>query len=56
MINKYINKLLVNFPTKTSKPIYTDLIIDGGLFNGSYLLGCLYFLKENGEEKINDNR
>jgi len=46
MINKYINKLLVNFPTKTSKPIYTDLIIDGGLFNGSYLLGCLYFLKK----------
>ena len=52
MINKYINKLLVNFPTKTSKPIYTDLIIDGGLFNGSYLLGCLYFLKKMEKKKL----
>jgi predicted acylesterase/phospholipase RssA len=23
-----------------------DLILDGGLFNGSYLVGALYFLKE----------
>jgi hypothetical protein len=23
-----------------------DLILDGGMFNGSYLIGCMYFLKE----------
>ena len=52
MINKYINKLLLNFPIETSNPMYTDLILDGGLFNGSYLLGCLYFLKKMEKKKL----
>jgi hypothetical protein len=46
MINEYVNRLIENLPddTKTSQKI--DLVLDGGLFNGSYLVGALYFLKE----------
>ena len=49
MLQKYINNLIDNIPnniinTKISEK--TDLILSGGLFNGSYLLGALFFLKE----------
>lgn len=52
MISSYINKLIENLPVeikqnqvnKTSMKV--DLILDGGLFNGSYLVGALYFIKE----------
>lgn len=50
MIQHYINKLVDNLPTRES-PIELDLVLDGGVFNGSYLIGSLYFLKEL--EKIN---
>lgn len=49
MIEKYIEKLIVNLPsniTNKNKPISIDLVLDGGMFNGSYLIGGLYFLKE----------
>ena len=49
MINEYIYKLLENLPEKITnckKPIKIDLILGGGAFNGSYILGALYFLKE----------
>ena len=52
MINSYINKLIENLPleikqNQTNKtPMKVDLILDGGLFNGSYLVGALYFIKE----------
>lgn len=49
MINEYVNKLIENLPEhlKDCKtPLKLDVILDGGLFNGSYLVGCLYFLKE----------
>lgn len=49
MIENYIKKLIVNLPNhiiKRKKPLKLDLILDGGMFNGSYLIGCLYFLKE----------
>ena len=52
MINTYINKLIENLPEEIKKnrinktPIKIDLILDGGLFNGSYLVGALYFIKE----------
>jgi len=49
MINEYVYKLMENLPdniTKTEKPIKIDLILGGGAFNGSYILGALYFLKE----------
>ena len=49
MINEYVIKLIDNLPDdlKNSKtPLRLDLILDGGSFNGSYLVGALYFLKE----------
>jgi hypothetical protein len=49
MINEYVNKLMENLPeniTKREKPLKIDLILGGGAFNGSYILGALYFLKE----------
>jgi hypothetical protein len=49
MINEYVNKLIDNLPDhmkNNKKPIILDLVLDGGIFNGSYLIGALYFLKE----------
>jgi hypothetical protein len=52
MIKNYINKLIENLPVEIKKnqvnktPMKVDLILDGGLFNGSYLVGALYFIKE----------
>ena len=49
MISKYSKKLVENLPEKLSnqhEPILIDLILDGGMFNGSYLIGALSFLKE----------
>jgi hypothetical protein len=54
MIQTYIDKLIENLPDsiKTSKePIQMDLILDGGIFNGSYLIGALHFLKEMEKRK-----
>ena len=49
MINDYVIKLIDNLPDdlKNSKtPLRLDLVLDGGIFNGSYLVGALCFLKE----------
>lgn len=47
MIKEYISKLIDNIPVrKNKKREKMDLIMDGGMFNGSYLIGCLYFLNE----------
>jgi hypothetical protein len=49
MIQTYIDKLIDNLPEdiKHSENIkHLDIILDGGLFNGSYLIGALYFLRE----------
>ena len=52
MINSYINKLIENLPVEIKQnkenktPMKIDLILDGGLFNGSYLVGALHFIKE----------
>jgi hypothetical protein len=49
MISEYVNKLIENLPNemKTNKtPLKLDIVLDGGVFNGSYLFGALYFLKE----------
>jgi len=50
MIENYIKKLIENLPEKndieTRVPQRIDLVLDGGVFNGSYLVGALYFLKE----------
>ena len=44
-MDSYVTKLIENLPIK-DKCISIDLVLDGGLFNGSYLLGGLLFLKE----------
>jgi len=49
MIKHYINKLIDNLPDmikNPGSPLQLDLVLDGGLFNGSYLVGALYFIKE----------
>lgn len=49
MIHEYILKLMENLPdniTQRTTPLKIDLILGGGAFNGSYILGALYFLKE----------
>ena len=49
MIQTYVKKLIENLPdeiTKKKKPLVLDLVLDGGAFNGNYLVGALYFLKE----------
>lgn len=40
----YINKLIHNLPDKHYGEI--NLILDGGAFSGSYILGALYYIKE----------
>ena len=47
-IFKIINTLIEELPddVKTETPLEIDLVLDGGVFNGSYLIGALYFLKE----------
>jgi len=54
MIEQYIVKLIDNLPdeiTKSEKPVEIDLILDGGVFNGSYLTGAVLFLKEMEKRK-----
>jgi len=49
MIEEYIQKLIINLPDhckNINKPLNLDLVLDGGAFNGSYLVGSLYFLRE----------
>jgi hypothetical protein len=49
MINEYVKKLIMNLPDEiknVKEPIHIDLVLDGGVFNGSYLVGALFFLKE----------
>jgi hypothetical protein len=53
MDNKYvfkiINTLIDELPNEvknSENPIEIDLVLDGGVFNGSYLIGAVYFLKE----------
>ena len=45
MIREYAIKLIDNMPIHPTN-LTVDVILDGGAFNGSYLLGALYFLKE----------
>ena len=47
MIHQFMERLIENVPIEQNKiPIRIDLILEGGAFNGSYLIGALYFLKE----------
>lgn len=46
MIDNYVNKFIENLPEDFKESHAIDLVLDGGIFNGSYLVGALYFLKE----------
>ena len=49
MVKEYVSKLIENLPDNiknVKSPQIIDLVLDGGIFNGSYLIGALYFLKE----------
>jgi predicted acylesterase/phospholipase RssA len=49
MIQEYVNKLIDNLPIdikNTKSPIILDIVLEGGVFNGSYLVGAMHFLKE----------
>jgi hypothetical protein len=54
MIHEYVIKLIDNLPDDVKnvpEPVVIDLVLDGGVFNGSYLVGALYFLKEMEKRK-----
>lgn len=51
MIDQYLNNLIINLP-KHKKIIQIDLILSGGLFNGCYTLGALYYLKKLEKKNI----
>ncbi len=51
MIDDYVNKLIENLPESAKTKEKIDLVLDGGIFNGSYLVGALYFLKEMEKRK-----
>jgi hypothetical protein len=47
IIEGYVKKLIDNVPPDPAGKIkIVDIILDGGIFNGSYQIGGLYFLKE----------
>jgi len=52
MIEQYVKKLIENVPISSSGKLEViDLILDGGIFNGSYQIGSLYFLREMENQK-----
>jgi hypothetical protein len=55
MVKEYAIKLIENLPLhmkNNNQPQKIDLVLDGGIFNGSYLIGALHFLKEMENQKI----
>jgi hypothetical protein len=54
MLQKYINHLIDKIPDQyltklqgtTNKPLSVDIVFEGGLFNGSYQLGFLSYIKQ----------
>ena len=51
LVEDYVYKLIENLPDKSKNLGKIDLVLDGGMFNGSYLVGALYFLKEMEKRK-----
>jgi hypothetical protein len=51
MIENYVNKFIENLSDDSKIYREIDLVLDGGAFNGSYLVGALYFLKEMEKRK-----
>ena len=54
-MNLYIDKLIQNIESHNNYKI--NLIMDGGAFSGSYILGCLYYIKSlEDKDKIKINK
>lgn len=51
MIDQYLHNLISTLP-KYKKTIQIDLILSGGMFNGSYTIGALYYLKKLEQQNI----
>lgn len=51
MLNEYINYLIENI-NKNNIHNEIDLVLDSGAFNGSYMIGCLLYLKSMEEKKL----
>lgn len=45
-MDSFVNTFMENLPHTPTKPQTLDLVLNGGAFNGSYMLGVLYFLRE----------
>lgn len=45
IVKNFSKNLIENIPI-SEEPTNIDLILDGGVFNGSYLIGALFYLKE----------
>ena len=55
-LNTFINTLIENIPEKNLPP-ELDLVLDGGAFNGVYMLGGLFYIKElESREKLKIKR
>ena len=60
MLQKYIDNLIDKIPNqyitkllgKTNKPLSIDLVFEGGLFNGSYQLGFLNYIKQMEKKRL----
>jgi hypothetical protein len=51
MIQNIVNQFIDTIPDSVTKeltlnPININIVLEGGAFNGSYLAGCLFYLKE----------
>jgi hypothetical protein len=52
MFQKMVENLIRNLPIDADNSVQSmDLVLEGGAFNGSYMLGILYFLKHLEERK-----
>jgi hypothetical protein len=52
MIQEFTKKIVDSIPEEYKKRETIDIILDGGIFNGSYLAGALFFVKEMERQKI----
>lgn len=52
MTSTYIHHLIKHIPKNINIPLELDLVLSGGAFNGSYILGSLYYIKELENQKL----
>lgn len=51
LTDHFISKFIENLPN-SKNPLKLDIVFEGGLFNGSYLVGCLLYLKQLEDNKF----